>query len=197
MSYIINIYEWNCSKSRHAKQSQPCFTEEFVYFSLFSVTWPSNSYSDDSIASCGMASILLLSKSSSNGGLWNLYPCAVEVVVDVTDYFGNFFSQLSQCLCHQLLVFPLSIYSMSVAQKTISLFLFQDIPNFCVGDTYVCPLALNDFPSFLSFKLACFTTIVSSVVFMLVFRFLKKRSFYKWNPMLNPRIGIQLYLMFK
>ena len=50
---------------------------------------------------------------------------------------------------------PWSTYSMSVAQVTSSFFLFQDIRNCAMP----CPMALIDFPSFLSFKMASFFSL--------------------------------------
>lgn len=52
-------------------------------------------------------------------------------------------------------------------------FLFQDIQNLKFENQILavrnaCAVALIDFPSFVSFKMACFPTIVSSLVVMLV-----------------------------
>ena len=58
-------------------------------------------------ASHGIASILLFSKSSSNGWLRYLHPCPMEMVCDVTDWCSEVFLHVAQCFCHQLLLFSL------------------------------------------------------------------------------------------
>lgn len=59
---------------------------------------------EDYFESCKMVFIFLLSKTSSNWGLWNLHPYTVEGVHYVTDRLGDFY-HCSQCFCNQLLLF--------------------------------------------------------------------------------------------
>ena len=57
--------------------------------------------------------------------------------------------------------------------------------------------SLIDFPSFLSFKIACFSPKGSSLIFRLVYLFQHKCSLYRQNPRIKPRVGIQNNLLFK
>ena len=108
-------------------------------------------------AFCGIASILLLSKSSSNGWLRYLHPCPMEIVCDVTDWcFGGFFfTALTMFLSSTAVVFlGQTVWCLFLSTLLVS-FIFrtfqvvQAIPN-------ACAMALNNFSSFLNFKMACF-----------------------------------------
>ena len=72
--------------------------------------------------------------------------------------FRGFSSQLSQCFCHQLLLFSLVdlVWFMLLSTPAVSLF-FRTFPVVVQAIPNACAMALIDFPSFLSFKIACFS----------------------------------------
>ncbi len=103
-------------------------------------------------ASSGVASVLLFMESSANSRLWYLHFCPLEVVADVTNS------------CFR--VFLYSCHNVSV----VNCFLPQEIPNGCTCYCqYLCN-GLIDFSSSLSFTIARFSPIDTSLVFMLVTR---------------------------
>ena len=136
---------WEAAMQAQAmKLSPPCFIDGLICFgSHFSTLWPflyvilvssvhktlfqnfcGSSHlliltTEEWLASCGTASTWFLSESSSNGWLRYLHPCPVELVFDVTEWcFG-----VSQCFCHQLLLFSsvdLSDVSCSVCPQFLS-----------------------------------------------------------------------------
>ena len=83
---------------------------------------------------------------------------------------------------------------MSVAQYVSGFFLFQDFASCCTSYPQ-CLCDGTDLPSFLSFKMACFSPKDSPLVLMLVNLFKHKCSIHRQNPRLKPRVDIQNYLL--
>ena len=98
---------------------------------------------------------------TSTPALWRLLATSLIVVL-------GFFSTALTMFHHHLLMFFLRLPVRHLLLSSISGFsLLKDIPNGCIGYGQ-CAIAPIDFSSSLSFIIACFCPIDSSVVFMLV-----------------------------
>lgn len=152
----FSITEWKSSSILVPEFLWLIFILYQFQFGLRSLT------ADEWLAYCGMASIFLFFKSS----LWNLHPCHVKTVGDVTDCcFLGCSSQLSSCFCNQLLLFSL--------------------PNLCG----VCCLARHWFLSFFrTFQIVdwlCFYNTSDWCLFSQFPNGINTNVFYTWHKQIN------------
>ncbi len=147
-------------------------------------------------ASPGVASVLLFMKSSANSRLWYLHSCPLEVVADVTNSCFRVFLYS----CHNVSVvncwcFPWSTPIRGVLLSTpVVSFLPQEIPNGCTCYASVCAMVWLIFSSSLSFTIARFAPIDTSLVFMLVTRL---TNYNAVCTDLKLSADIQCYLLFE
>ena len=90
--------------------------------------------------------------------------------MSLADVFGVFFTALTIFLPSTTVVFlGRPIQCLLLRSPVVSSF-FRTFQIVLVAMPNACPMALIDFPYFLSFKIASFSSIDSSLVFMLVYR---------------------------
>lgn len=90
------------ARELHVQSGEGLLIDLFLLM-MSSIMFPGllNLTADEGFAFCYVASVSLLIKSSSSGGLWYLHPRSVEVIADNVVVLG-FSWQLSLCFCYQL-----------------------------------------------------------------------------------------------
>ena len=127
--------------------------------------------------------------SFADSRLWTLYHSLGFVSLKKTIsiplnsvWIASYTPSLTVDLFDVLLSTPAVYFFFRTFQVVVQLVVVQVVvqPN-------ACAMALIDLPSFLSFKMACFSPKDSSLDFMLVF-FKHKCSLHRQNPRLKPRV---------
>lgn len=127
----------------------------------------------------GMASVVMLFfeiwvMKTITPAQWRL------LVMSLTVVFVAFFPALTRFLS--------SIVAFFLCRPVLR-FLLNRPRDFFIGYTQCFPKALIDFPTFLSFKMTCFSPI-DSFCFHDNLSILKQRNIYRWKPILKRRVVI-------